>query len=591
MRRYKMLAVALAIATAVIGITGCGKKKEKVPTLPEVELTALTLEQCEQGKYYVKHGDEYYALQSGVMNWTPGAKAESLKVLWFGTDEALIPTLYSDDRIIYIGPATFTSNFQWTRFQDDGYGPGIRGVAVTALDKYYFTKSASTLYPNSSAFNQFGGLEDGTMIVFDKINGTPVVSDNMCPSTTFAQLEHNAEYKLDAYIGTNHYEVPVTADTRAFSWIEDFETTEYSLNTMNYAEIQIPLDWKQGYYMINDAGLFRYVDQPSSQGPTSTEFNEKYYAYDENGALIKGEDGNPMSKEAYDELQKQLKEEEERKYREAHPEEFVNEGNQDDDSNGVYKTELTFDASQSSITVYVTYSDPIDKNIETSDIPSATLVDPQGNKYDFAADGDKTLSCKNVDTTISNGKWTVEVRNANNRTFNVSTEIGSGNASSFVHTGNGTGSLTYHIDNPETAAGMKVTWENTSYVAEVKVTSPEGKVYDESAVVQKDDGYKILDIGDSEEGDYKVEVDGTELGRVRVTVGNLSEMQLHAVDNTQVDTGNREDGVVTTENTNQTENDTDNQTDEQQDEQVTEEHYGEQDAENDDEPEEEVTFR
>lgn len=138
---------------------------------------------------------------------------------------------------------------------------------------------------------------------------------------------------------------------------------------------------------------------------------------------------------------------------------------------------------------------------------------------------------------------------------------------------------------------MKVTWENTSYVAEVKVTSPEGKVYDESAVVQKDDGYKILDIGDSEEGDYKVEVDGTELGRVRVTVGNLSEMQLHAVDNTQVDTGNREDGVVTTENTNQTENGTDNQTDEQQDEQVTEEHYGDQDEENDDETEEEVTFR
>ena len=88
--------------------------------------------------------------------------------------------------------------------------------------------------------------------------------------------------------------------------MEDFETTEYTLNHDNYAEIEIPSDWKQGYYMLNDAGLFRYVDAPASKGISSTEFNEKYYAYDDDGNLIYDDNKEPMSKAAYDEEQQQL---------------------------------------------------------------------------------------------------------------------------------------------------------------------------------------------------------------------------------------------------------------------------------------------
>ena len=518
--KNRIIPIIISVAMAAGLMTGCGKKKDEVmQTLPEMEIQAYKLEDCIENTYYVKHGDMYYPLQTGIMNWTPGEEEDSssdenLKTLWFGSDDALIPTLYTDDRIVYIGPATFTQNFQWKRFQDDGYTVGIRGLTKTDTNKYAFIKSEGVLYPESTAYQALmETVADESILVFDKINGTQVVSDNVAPSTTIKNLNHNEKYTLDLYLGTAYGAFDVLADTHAYSWMESFETSEYVLNHDNYAEMAVPSDWKQGYYMINDAGLFRYINAPSTQGATSTEFNEKYYAYDEEGKVITDEDGNKMSQAAYDEEQKRLAEEEEARLKAENGETEPVETKEEK----IYKTELTFDSSQESITVYVTYSDCEDDSLCDTP-PSAKLVAPSGDTFDFSPNGINTLVCKDVDTTISDGKWTVEVRNVAGRTFNVSTEVGSGNASSFLHSGEGTGSMTYHVDTPRTEAAMMVTWENTSYVAQVKIKAPDGTTYGDSDILEKDDGFKKINIGDAVEGDYTIEVDGTDLGRVKVSV-------------------------------------------------------------------------
>ena len=505
--------IALWLSVALI-LTGCGGKKEE--EAPTYELKPLTLEELTPETYYIKSGEEYYSLPTGIMNWQPGGDvaANGIKTLWFGGDDALIPTMYSSDSLIYVTAQTITNEFKWTRFHDDGYTFGLRGLSPTINDKYSFPVNEATLYPGSSFGQQGATLETGTVLVLDKVNGTALVSGNIAPSTTVSGLQQNGMYQLDMYIGTDYYNIEAAADTHAFSHFEDFTSDEYSLSQTGYAVITVPTYFRQGYYMINDAGLFRYINVPKGQGQISSDFNAPYYTVDENGNQISVDEYNEM-KAQEDAIKAQ--------------EEALESGDIDaasSVSSSIWKTILDIDTTQEGLTVDIVYSEPIDPKLETSAAEGsiqAFMTSPSGEKYSFTKNGTNTLSCP-LSTTISPGSWTISLLGMKNRTFTLKTSFASGNADSFVHTGTGSGSMQYYLDKAYDTAYFTVFWDNTNRAGKVTISDPEGEMFgvdgDASAIYDDGYGYSTIRIPNAKPGNYNIIISGEELGRVTVTVSD-----------------------------------------------------------------------
>lgn len=249
-------------------------------------LTPLSLSNLQGGSYYIKNGDSFYAVASGWLysskkndTLIPTAASPTERVLLFGKDDTLIPTLYRGDSLIYksVGGEAIPTDFYLERFKDEGYTIGIRGLADTNENGKYNTtvNSKTTFYPNSSLASL--GLNDGISLTLDKINGKALTAASVSTVGTVTGLTKGTSYKLDLYGGTVYVATQAVADVHAMSSYELYDLKDYTMSQDNYVCITLPDYLWTGYYYINGAGLFRYVNADKSANIQNLKYNVPYF--------------------------------------------------------------------------------------------------------------------------------------------------------------------------------------------------------------------------------------------------------------------------------------------------------------------------
>ena len=200
-------------------------------------------------------------------------KTDPKRVVSFCKDEALVPTLYSDDKLIYKTSMTMPS-FVWERFYDNGYSFGMFGMQMAASGNAEFILGTSKTNHQSTAYEKLSVMELGESSIFvDKVNGQKISEEYLSNGGSVSGLKKNEKYEVDLYIGTKYHNIPMVADTLILNSMNVFQTTEFDLYQDGYASITIPENLESGYYMINGLGVFRYVNGPRSSGYDEIDFN------------------------------------------------------------------------------------------------------------------------------------------------------------------------------------------------------------------------------------------------------------------------------------------------------------------------------
>ena len=467
-------------------------------------LTPVSEAQLAPGTFYVKTGDDYYAVARGILYSTdekdsriPTAANPDTRMLLYYKDDSLIPTMYEDSQLVYttaegeLLPELFTIE----RYMDQGYSIGIRGLSdIYNNGKYHTVVNGATFYPGTSIANL--KVKQGDDLSIDKIGGTAITAKMISPAGTILNLDKGSYYQVDAYKGTKYIGMEAQADTHMFTSFELFKVARYELNQTGYMQLKFPLQLQSGYYYVEGAGLFRFVHKQSTDdtGYEDVDFNIPYYI----GKTKDGKDiTNPV--EGFD------------------SENGLADG-QDDYS---WRYTINVPEGQDGLAVSITYTnstDPLQKSI-----PTAFIEDPDGNPITFENTpldepntyGDVTYNegvLKMFEQSPAAGKWVVHMAGMSGRQYNINVgtspeeEAGAESANLNMRVARDLRDGTFHF-----------TWENVDRTAVFELTSPSGKVYstltDQDKVTSR---YGVLDyhIGTAEMGDWKISINGGNLGKV-----------------------------------------------------------------------------
>lgn len=319
------------------------------------------------------------------------------------------------------------------------------------------------------------------------------------------------EYSVDVYVGTKYIEAKASADTHAFSSYELYETSNYSFDQSNFIILTIPNYLRSGYYYLNGTGMVKYANVTREEGISAVNFNAPYYlGVDENGNVITADD-------------------------KVTPD----EGNDSEiTENNMFTHKILVDCTNEKMFVKVNYSDILTEingiEINTPDAVAESLManklevemyGPDDTKYVFVPSNTEvnTLECV-VDMPLS-GEWTVKLKGFDLRTFNVYTEFTSGHSDTMIHTGSGKATMTYYLKDSMDNVAFNIEWSNKDRAATIVIKGPDGTEYskakDESCILESGYGYAKIRVDDAKYGNYTIEVDGDELGRVRTTLQQL----------------------------------------------------------------------
>ncbi len=279
----KTLIIAALSAMPVASFAGCSTVESSIK--PEIGEEFEYLKNLEEGAYYVLHSDKTYeklitgdtSFKDEVANM-PSDK----RTIWFKEDWENVPTLYKDDSLIYYSKAEIDEQFAFERFEDFGYTVGVRALTPTESRRYSIAtdQDKKQTYPGGDTDDIL--LLSNENVLIDKFAGVELRAPREAepgeegyvpeeaPVTrcgTIKGLNKNGTYDAEVWDGTQKYTFKWKADVRALGSMETAVTHDFTFSSDTVIKIDIPEDFKTGYYMINAKGFFRYV-------PDSTTYNE-----------------------------------------------------------------------------------------------------------------------------------------------------------------------------------------------------------------------------------------------------------------------------------------------------------------------------
>lgn len=278
----------------LFSITGCSEEEVIEEEIPEYSFDIVgeqsdlgipvadkdIFTKLENNTYYVKHNEVYYPI---YFDESSSAMVDMLtyenlpadnRMLYYSTDlEKNIPTLYEGDTLIYYSTDTLLDYISWERFYDLKYTIGLTNLRKMISDRYYIDLSDSENYPllSNGPLNDIALLDtEATSILIDKIGATNVNS-NLVNHGIITGLTKDEVYDVEIYTGTffQHYTAP--ANYHAFHSYELFASVNYETVQEYMYEIEIPSYFVDGYYNVNNSGMFRLVRGKSYN--SDTDFN------------------------------------------------------------------------------------------------------------------------------------------------------------------------------------------------------------------------------------------------------------------------------------------------------------------------------
>ena len=521
--KKKHVGLVCVLALAALFMTGC-KKEEAVPveTAPkELVLTPVSINEMLQDTYYVKNGAEFTQLQFEGCNFDVNKPIESTTRTEFGmVDKNLnrmltyvladnaIPTLYKNDQLVFKSSGN-VPYFTWERYEDQGYSIGLFGLEPTGAGKVQYGKKSGNASRSSISMALGQKVQEGMNLdngfVIDKINGTSLTKDNIRSGGLIAGLTKDAIANCDIYVGTTLVSATAAADMRAFTSFELYTTELYNNSPDGYAIIDIPEYLKSGYYLINNRGLVKYYNVERGTDTTQIDLADPYYYAADNGHV--------MTEYEYLEYTGATK---------------VNK----EIAGGVSSLEDTTDVinfntdvTQKGLGFTIAYKYHTEKDEitakQTGRFPRVILVSPTGTATELAAgrsnyDDEWTYMQDSINGAVA-GTWQLRFYNFEDIYRTITTDIASGNAKSFIHTGS-TGKINIHYEASSKANDLTITWQKSDRAADIIIRTPDRLEYSKQKtpgnVMMDEYGKVVFKLPNLIDGYYEITVKGSDLGRV-----------------------------------------------------------------------------
>lgn len=310
---FKIAAVALIAFQCIPMLTGCNVIKSKKAVVDESLVSTCDSNKLYSGQYYVWHDeaqnnitrdintdlskfkDYTYDIFQPVYKESDPTKntheEDNDRVLWISDEnDNKIPTLYKGDELIYFSTESIPTKIKLERFYDHGYSLGFYGLTenIKGSGQYKLSTQDGAHIKTSSSASKMAKYftSEDTVVSIPSVGDKKIESKDVSRAGTIKGLIHGAQYDVAAYVGTNRHLIQMTADTHIFSSYELYTLTANSYDFVGdgIITINLPENLKTGYYYINGAGLFRYIDGNSYND--STNFNDPGVIKDDNGKVI-----------------------------------------------------------------------------------------------------------------------------------------------------------------------------------------------------------------------------------------------------------------------------------------------------------------
>lgn len=317
MKYFKRVILLLLILTMGLVFTGCGMFETLLGTSESKPTSFKSPDELESGKAYVWHHEGakieddlkkgadkniFFTCISGDYNFKGNELMDASmypRSIWIDSGkDSKIPTVTSNDRLIYVSKTEVPESIVFERFADYGYTIGISNMIQDSGGHYYFEYAVSDeedykyYIDTKSDASQLTELEVVTKVYLDKVGKIKVNEDSVSEGGTVLGLKKDKQYVCEFYTGTYYQDFLLTANIHSFGSMERFVSYNYEFMHSTFIVIEIPEYFKSGYYFVNGVGLFRYVadsDVGTYNGKAYDEaidWNDPIIIYDENGEVI-----------------------------------------------------------------------------------------------------------------------------------------------------------------------------------------------------------------------------------------------------------------------------------------------------------------
>lgn len=239
-------------------------------------IQALSKKELSLEQMYVKNNKKYYQLLSTFDSRIESSSIPNKdRMVFLGDDDILVPTLYSDDTLLFYTSNAIPTEYMFERFEDNGYTIGVFKLTKPEKSKYFEFENALENIVYESSFNDLmKDFEDGEKFILRKVDGKDVSPSVLTLGATIKNLEYNKSYDIEYYLGSQCHKDKVKADIHSFTSVEAFPSTDYELTDKSVVEVRLPANLKNGYYLINSTYFVRYCSNKREEGIKDINFNE-----------------------------------------------------------------------------------------------------------------------------------------------------------------------------------------------------------------------------------------------------------------------------------------------------------------------------
>lgn len=262
--KYKFIIIALLIVTLVI-MTGCNQQ----PIADRRgEMLFLESEELTPG-FYIRNADDTF---SPVMSGVSGYAGKSLETsptryLWYSHSEydlsALIPKLTPDSQLVAVFDKTknLPEIIALEKYEKKGSTIGLKFYISETDGTIYFKTGSGEYCPKSQAGNGISGSGLPTEVTLYEFNESPAIPKGIIDKNLnmIMGLEENGTYQIGFFEGTRYISKAVLADTYVYQSSKMYTLNKpYQILKDGYFVVRMPIDAEDGYYFVNNFGLFYY---------------------------------------------------------------------------------------------------------------------------------------------------------------------------------------------------------------------------------------------------------------------------------------------------------------------------------------------
>lgn len=289
-RRSRYLLLLFFMLTATILLTSCGSSGQKTALTDEDgNPLHFNLGQVTQSGFYVfdKREETFTPImgygsdgrdEGTVFSFIDSLSSDSeTKYMWAGSKNVdlyeFIPTIDGKNTFLVMfqkDQESMPEDYKLEKYKYLGYTIGV---------EFTFADTGKTMYingkntcPTSMASDVLKDSEE-LMQVYEINDSKKLPTENVDTEiNVLLGLEREKKYKLEYFNGTQKQENDFIADTAVFKCQEEVVMNDPIKVTENsFFYIKLPKNIKNGYYIINESGMFKYKGQEVKKKKTQGE--------------------------------------------------------------------------------------------------------------------------------------------------------------------------------------------------------------------------------------------------------------------------------------------------------------------------------